>query len=66
MRPASEHFPAHLHSDVWASQGGDMAEPSVNVEYGSESIEIRFDDLLSLRRAIDGLLEVFGNEDDAK
>ena len=30
------------------------------IEYGAQSIEIRFEDLPSLRTAIDGVLDAFG------
>lgn len=60
LRPATDRFEAHLHGDVWASQGGSMDEPAVMVEYGAHSIEIRFEDLLSLRTAVDGVLDAFG------
>jgi hypothetical protein len=39
------------------------AEPKVVIEYGlGGDIEMRVEDLLPLRKAIDGLLEVFGLE----
>jgi hypothetical protein len=69
LNPASDQFPAHPKGDVWASQQiatfGDFSvdeQPTVAIEYGAHSIEIRVEDLLSLRKAIDGLLEVFGVE----
>lgn len=37
----------------------------VALEYGGESIELRVEDLLSLRTAVDGVLEAFGIEDNA-
>ncbi|HWM14977.1 MAG TPA: hypothetical protein VNP97_00155 [Microbacterium sp.] len=50
--------------DVWASQQlGVDAEQKVTIEYGiGGDIEMRVEDLLPLRKAIDGLLAVFGRE----
>ena len=62
LRPATDQFEACLHGDVWASQSIGTAEPTVNVEYGAQSIELHVEDLLSLRRAVDGLLKAFGLE----
>ena len=50
--------------DVWASQQlGVDAEQKVTIEYGiGGDIEMRVEDLLPLRKAIDGPLVVFGLE----
>ena len=64
MKPAQGDFPAHRMGDVWAGQQlGVDAEPKVVIEYGiGGDIEMRVEDLLPLRKAIDGLLAVFGIE----
>jgi hypothetical protein len=58
-----------LNGDVWASQQvatfGDSElddQPTVAIELGARSIELRVEDLLSLRKAVDGLLQTFGVE----
>ena len=63
--PPSERFPEGTGSrgDLWASQQlGRDDEPVVVLEYkgGGNSIELEVEDLLPLRKALDGLLEVFG------
>lgn len=63
MRPAQGEFPEHRKGDLWASQQlGEDDEPMVAVEYGSNSLTMKVEDLLPLRNAIDGLLEVFSFE----
>ena len=64
MRPARGEFPAHREGDLWASQTADDPEPLVSLEYGGggNSLELKVEDLLPLRQAIDGLLGVFGIE----
>lgn len=63
MKPATAQFPAHPSGDVWAAQQlGVESEPTVCIEYVGGEIELKVDDLLPLRKAIDGLLEVFGVE----
>jgi hypothetical protein len=69
LRPATERFPAAPHGDVWASQQiascGESEvdeQPTVAIEYGSSSIHIKVEDLLSLRSAVDGLLKTLGVE----
>jgi hypothetical protein len=65
IKPAQGEFPAHRMGDLWAGQQlGVDDEPQVHLEYGSggNGIELKVEDLLPLRKAIDGLLGVFGIE----
>ena len=62
MRPAQGEFPAHRMGDLWAAQEANQAEPTVSLEYGGTSLDMKVEDLLPLRKAVDGLLEVFGVE----
>lgn len=65
MKPAQGDFPAHRKGDLWASkQLGVDDEPMVALEYGSggNSLTMKVEDLLPLRKAIDGLLAVFDVE----
>ena len=64
MKPAQGDFPAHRKGDLWAGQQlGIDAEPKVVIEYGiGGDIEMPVEELLPLRKAIDGLLELFGIE----
>jgi len=64
MKPTQGDFPPHRIGDLWADQQlGVDAEPNVVIEYGiGGDIEMRVEDLLPLRNAIDGLLEVLGLE----
>jgi hypothetical protein len=39
-----------------------MDEPAVMIESGAQSLEIHVEDLLSLRTAVDGLLDAFGGK----
>jgi hypothetical protein len=50
--------------DVWAAQQlGRDAEPTVCIEYGGGAgLTMRVEDLPSLRKAIDGVLEAFEME----
>lgn len=62
MRPNQGDFPAHRMGDLWAGQQlGVDAEPKVVIAYGfGGDLELRVEDLLPLRKALDGLLEVLG------
>src|SRR5688500_13285468 len=61
MNPAQGDFPAHRMGDLWAGQQlGEDREPIVALEYRSDCIELRVEDVLPLRLAIDGLLRVLG------
>jgi len=64
MKPAQGDFPEHRLGDIWAGQQlGVDDEPKVVVEYGiGGDIEMRVEDLLPLRMAIDRLLDVFSIE----
>ena len=63
MRP-SHDFPEHRLGELWASQQlGEDDEPMVALEYGGGGgLTMKVEDLVPLRKAIDGLLEVFGIE----
>ena len=64
MNPATAQFAAHPKGDVWAAQQlGVDNEPTVCIEYGGGGgLTMKVEDLLPLRKAVDGLLEAFDIE----